>query len=128
VAAQISLAPLQELLVQQLTVAVPPEPGSPLGRALAALTDLLGAEPCAWPDEVSAAAGLRSTEVLRQVRLAYAWAGPCTLDSYLSGNGSTSTTVRLTGATGNVELALEVDGSGELLDVAISLGRAASPR
>ena len=122
-AAQISLAPLREALVQQLIVALPPAPGSPLGRTLAALTGLLGANPgAAWPSELAVAGGLRTAEVLRQLRMAYASAGSCVLDCYLAGNGSTSTTVRLLGATGSVELTLDITGSGELVRAAISLG------
>jgi hypothetical protein len=128
VAVQIRLAPLREPLVQQLSVALPPDPGSPLGRTLAALTDVLGAQPGAWPDAVAVAAGLRTAELLRQLRMAYAWAGPCALDSYLAGDGSTSTTIRLKGATGWVDLALAVSDSGDLVDAVISLGGAASPQ
>jgi hypothetical protein len=125
---QIRLAPLRDPLVQQLSVAVPPEPGSSLGRALAALTGLLGAEPGAWSDEVAVAGRLRTADMLRQLRMAYAWAGPCALDSYLAGNGTTSTTVRLSGTTGSVELALEVGEPGQLVHAAISLGEAAGPQ
>jgi CubicO group peptidase (beta-lactamase class C family) len=124
VAAQIRLAPLHEPLVQQLIVAVPPEPGSALGRTLAVLTSLLGADAGGWPDEVAVTGGLRAADVLRQLKMAYAWAGPCVLDCYLAGNGSATTTVRLAGATGSVELALEISESGELVRAAISLATA----
>jgi CubicO group peptidase (beta-lactamase class C family) len=122
VAAQISLAPLREALVQQLIVALPPAPGSPLGRTLAALTGLLSAGPGAWPSELAVAGGLRTADVLRQLRVAHAWAGSCVLDCYLAGNGSTSTAVRLLGATGRVDLAVDITGSGELVRAAVSLG------
>ena len=54
--------------------------------------------------------------------MAHTWAGACVLDSYLAGNGSSTATVRLMGATGSVELALEVTDSGQLVHAAISLG------
>jgi hypothetical protein len=54
--------------------------------------------------------------------MARAWAGDCELDSHLAGNGHTSTTVRLTGATGRVELALEVSESGDLVRAGVTLG------
>ena len=124
VAVGIRLAPLREALVQQLTVTVPAVPGSPLGRTLAALTALLGTG--TWPDDlpevIAVTGGLRPGEVLRQLRMAHAWAGACVLDSYLAGNGSTTGTVRFLGATGSVELALEVTDSGQLVRAEISLG------
>jgi Beta-lactamase len=122
VAAQIRLAPLRRPLVQQLIVAMPPEPGSPLARTLMALLGVLGADQAEWPNGVTVAAGLRADEVLRQLRIAHAWAGASVLDSYLAGNGSTAATVRLTGATGSIELALEVTESGQLVRTAMALG------
>jgi CubicO group peptidase (beta-lactamase class C family) len=121
VAVQIRLAPLRRPLVQQLIVAVPPEPGSALARTLAVLLDVLGNERADWPDGVLVAGGLRAGEVLRQLRMARAWAGSCVVDGYLAGNGSTATTVRLTGATGTVELGLEVSQAGELVRAAVAL-------
>jgi CubicO group peptidase (beta-lactamase class C family) len=122
VAAQVRLAPLQRPLVQQLTIAVPPEPGSPLARTLTALLAELAADQAEWPDGVTVAGALDADGVLRQLRMARAWAGACVLDSYLAGNGSTAATVRLTGATGGVELALEVTESGRLVRAALALG------
>jgi hypothetical protein len=121
-AAQIRLAPLRRPLVQQLIIALPPEPGSPLAHALTALLDVLGAGRAGWPDSLTVAGGLDTDEVLRQLTIARAWAGACVLDSYLAGNGSTAATVRLTGATGSVELALAVTESGQLVRVAVALG------
>jgi CubicO group peptidase (beta-lactamase class C family) len=121
VAVQIRLAPLRRPLVQQLIVAVPPEPGSPLARTLTAVLGVLGADRAEWPGGITVVGGLRADELLQQLRMAAAWAGPCVLDSYLAGNGAASTTVRLSGATGRVELALEVSESGELIRAGIGL-------
>jgi CubicO group peptidase (beta-lactamase class C family) len=121
VAVQIRLAPLREPLVQQLTVAIPSAAGSPLARTLASLIASLDADRPEWPDGVTVAGGLRIDEVLRQLRMARAWAGDCTLDSYLAGNGHTSAAVRLTGATGRVELELEVSEPGHLVRAGITL-------
>ena len=115
VAVQIKLAPLQLALVQQLIVPVPPSPGSALHEALALLIGSLAGAAADWPAGLEAAAGLDSDEALRRLRLAAAWAGPCELDCYLAGNGSTSATVLLTGAAGNVELAAETGESGGAL-------------
>ncbi len=122
VAVQISLAPLRAPLVQQLTIAIPPAPGSALALALAALIDVVNADQPLWPDGITTAGGIGVDEMLRQLRMASAWAGSCALDSYLSGNGTTSTTVRLTGGTGRIDLALEVSEAGELVRAGISLG------
>jgi len=122
VAVQIRLAPLNRTMVQQLIVAVPPDPISPLGRTLAAVVGLITADAAEWPAGVATGGGLRTDDVLRQLRMASAWAGPVELDSYLAGNGTTGTTVRLIGAAGHVELTLDVGGSGELVRAGISLG------
>ena len=115
VAVQIKLAPLQQALVQQLIVPLPPAPGSALQEVLGLLVGLLGSSAVDWPDGLDAADGLDSGEALRRLRLAAAWAGPCRLDSYLAGNGSSSATVLLTGPSGNVELTAETGGSGRAL-------------
>jgi hypothetical protein len=122
VAAQIELAPLRQPLIQQLSVAIPPDPDSPLGRALAALVGVVTAEAGDWPEGLAVAGGLRTAELLRQLRMAAVWAGSCTLDSYLAGDGATTSTVRLAGDSGRVDLALEVGGTGQLVRCAIALG------
>jgi CubicO group peptidase (beta-lactamase class C family) len=115
VAVQIKLAPLQQALVQQLIVPVPPAPGSALHEVLGLLIGSLGSGAADWPAGLEAAAGLDTGETLRRLRLAAAWAGPCELDCYLAGNGSTSATVLLTGPAGNAELTAEIGESGRAL-------------
>ncbi|HEY2079125.1 MAG TPA: serine hydrolase domain-containing protein [Streptosporangiaceae bacterium] len=115
VAVQIKLAPLQQPLVQQLIVPVPPAPGSALHEVLDLLISSLGGNAVDWPAGLAAADGLDTGEVLRRLRLAAAWAGPCRLDSYLAGNGSTTATVLLTGPSGNAELTAEIGESGRAL-------------
>ncbi|HUB40478.1 MAG TPA: serine hydrolase domain-containing protein [Streptosporangiaceae bacterium] len=115
VAVQIKLAPLQQPLVQQLILPVPPAPGSALHEVLDMLVSSLASNAVDWPAGLEAADGLDTGEVLRRLRLAAAWAGPCQLDSYLAGNGSTSTTVLLTGLSGNAELTADVGESGRAL-------------
>ena len=124
VAAEIKLAPLNRPLVQELTLAVPPAAGSPLGAAVARLTAALNSSADAWPAGIAVAGGLDAGEVLRQLRVAAAWAGACQLDSYLAGDGTTAVTVRLAGPTGRVELALQVSDSGALIRAGISLAAA----
>jgi CubicO group peptidase (beta-lactamase class C family) len=121
VAVQIKLAPLRQLLVQQLVVAVPPGPGSALRSALDQLIGVLNEAKPAWPPELPSADGLARDRVSRQLRVAAAWAGPCVLDCYEGGNGITSTTVRLTGPTGVVTLAVELDDHGQVYRAEVTL-------
>jgi CubicO group peptidase (beta-lactamase class C family) len=121
VAVQIKLAPLRQLLVQQLVVAVPPGPGSALRSALDQLIGVLNEAKPAWPPELPSADGLARDRVSRQLRVAAAWAGPCVLDCYEGGNGTTSTTVRLTGPTGVVTLAVELDDDGQVYRAEVTL-------
>jgi CubicO group peptidase (beta-lactamase class C family) len=125
VAIEIKLAPLNQPLVQELALALPPAAGSPLSLMRGRVTELLSHGATAWPDDLAVAGSLDAGRLVRQLRTAAAWAGPYELDSYLAGNGSTSATVRLVGATGRVELALEVSESGALTRAGISLGEAA---
>jgi hypothetical protein len=115
VAVQIKLAPLQQALVQQLIIAVPPAPASALHDVLDLLIRSLGSNVTDWPAGLEAADGLDTDEALRRLRLASAWAGPCQLDCYLTGNGSTTATVLLSGQSGSVELTAEVGESGRAL-------------
>jgi len=115
VAVQIKLAPLQLALVQQLSVAVPPAPGSALHEVVGLLVGSLGSNAVDWPAGLTASDGVDTSEALRRLRLAAAWAGPCRLDSYLAGNGSTSATVLLSGPSGNAELTAEIGESGRAL-------------
>jgi CubicO group peptidase (beta-lactamase class C family) len=121
VAVQIQLAPLRRPLVQQLSLAIPPDPESTLARALGLLTGALAAGAADWPAELTVGGRLQKQELLRQLRMAAAWAGRCELDSYLAGDGKSSTTARLTGADGRIDLALEVGESGQLVRCAIAL-------
>jgi CubicO group peptidase (beta-lactamase class C family) len=114
VSVTIRLAPLREPLVQQLILAIPPAEGSALDEALLALVGVLNrtGRP-EWP------AGLYATvnqgEVLRQLRMASAWAGPCQVGACLAGDGASAVTVELTGPTGRVSLTVEIAGVAALL-------------
>jgi CubicO group peptidase (beta-lactamase class C family) len=111
---QIKLAPLREPLVQQLVIAIPAAPDSALGRVLAALVAALNAGGSEWP------AGLATTadagQVLRQLRLAAAWTGPCEPGGCLAGDGISSTTIELTGPDGAATLTVEVGGPDSRLE------------
>jgi serine-type D-Ala-D-Ala carboxypeptidase/endopeptidase len=117
---QIKLAPLREPRVQQLILALPPAPGSALDQALGLLVDALNEGATTWP------AGLIATvntgQVLRQLRLAAAWAGRCEITSCLAGDGSSSVTAELTGPSGRVHLGVDIAGAdGDLQRAEVTL-------
>ena len=124
VAVQIRLAPLRQPWVQQLILALPPAPGSALADVLESLIGLVNSGAMDWPAGLETADGLSTGDVLRRLRIAAAWAGPCQIDCYLAGNGSESTTVRLSGPSGGAELTAEVSDSGRTLSrIDVSLAR-----
>jgi hypothetical protein len=59
--------------------------------------------------------------LLRQLRMAGAWAGRCRPGAYRAGNGERSTTVELDGETARLVLAVEVDAAGQLRQADIAL-------
>jgi CubicO group peptidase (beta-lactamase class C family) len=113
---QIRLAPLRAQRVQQLIVAVPPPPASVLGNALTELLGALNSGAQDWPASLTSAAS--TGHVLRQLRIAAAWAGPCELTSYLAGDGASSVTVELTGRDGRASLTVEFDADSRRLQQA----------
>ena len=121
VAVEIKLAPLRQLLVQQLAIAVPPADGSALADARDTLIATLNAAEPRWPPSLPVTDAFDTARVARELRAAGTWAGPCTLDCYLAGNGDTSTTVLMTGPTGRVTLALDLTQSGELYRTEVAL-------
>jgi CubicO group peptidase (beta-lactamase class C family) len=114
VAVEIRLAPLRQPLVQQLVVAVPPARGSNLDDVLREIVGAINATVPDWPAGLVTADGFAVDSAVRQLRLAAAWAGPGKVDCYLAGNGSTTTTVRLAGSSGNVVLEVEISEAGQL--------------
>jgi hypothetical protein len=117
---QIRLTPLRQPLVQQLTLAVPPPAGSMLHQAIRQLIGVLNGGAQDWPAGLATA--VSAGHVLRQLRIAAAWAGWCELSAYLAGDGAGSVTVELTGPDGRVVLALETGAPGpSLLRADVSL-------
>jgi CubicO group peptidase (beta-lactamase class C family) len=115
VQADIGLAPLREPLVQSLRLAVPPAPGSLLLRLLDSLIGMLNDGSAHWPDWLPAAADVDTAQVIRQLRIAAAWAGRCAVDVYRAGDGETAATVELAGPSGRVVLTVGVDDADGVL-------------
>jgi len=124
VEAEIKLSPEREPRVQYLTVAVPPAPGGPLSTLAGALVSLLNGGAQKWPAGVTAAPDVDTGLLLRQLRMAAAWAGPCQLTGYTAGDGAASATAELAGATGTLSLSVTADpATGVLLQAEVLVVR-----
>jgi serine-type D-Ala-D-Ala carboxypeptidase/endopeptidase len=114
VQAEIRLTPERHPRVQSFTLAVPPAPGTPLGRTLESLISLLNDGALDWPSAIPVSGPVDTALLLRQFRMAAAWAGRCRPGAFRAGSGDQSTTVELEGATARLLLAVAVDAAGHL--------------
>jgi len=122
VQAEIRLTPERHPRIQSLTFAMPPAPDSPLARLLASLVSLLNDGARDWPSTLPASSAVDKGLVLRQFRMAAAWAGRCRTGAFRAGNGETALMVELVGETANLVLAVVVDAAGALAQAHIMLG------
>jgi serine-type D-Ala-D-Ala carboxypeptidase/endopeptidase len=114
VQAEIRLTPEREPRVQSFTLAVPPAPDGPLGQVVTALIALLNGGARGWPPTVPVAGSVVTGVLLRQLRMAAVWAGPCRVRAFRAGNGETSSTVELDGETGRLLLSVVISPDGHL--------------
>ena len=116
---EILLTPENPPRVQSLTITMPPAADSPLWRQAQALIELLntsmadGLQP--WPAELPVSGLVDTGLLLRQLRMARAWAGPCQPGAFCGGNGTTSTVVQLDGEHAGLTLAVELEPGQQLL-------------
>jgi hypothetical protein len=123
VQAEMRLTPERPPRVQSLTLAVPPAAGSPLRAALDRIVALLNDGAEEWPSSLASAPSLDTALLLRRLRTAGAWAGPCRLTGYRSGDGETSASVSLRGEFACLVLAVVVlRPGGELHQADVMLG------
>jgi CubicO group peptidase (beta-lactamase class C family) len=118
VQAEIRLTPEQRPRVQSLVLAVPPAPDSPLGQILESLITFLNDSPPELPDSLPVSGSVDANLLLRQLRVAAAWAGRCRPGAFCAGNGETSSTVELDGETARLTLGVVVDPTEHLLQQA----------
>jgi len=118
VQAEILLTPELHARVQSVTLAVPPAPDSALGQALDQLVSLLNENASEWPPTLPASATVDTGLLLRKLRTAAAWAGPCRTGAFCRGDGETSAAVELDGVTARMVLAVTVDPAEHLLQQA----------
>ncbi len=110
---EILLTPENPPRVQSLTLTVPPAADSALWRQTQALINLLntslteGIPP--WPAELPVSGLVDTGLLLRQLRMASAWAGACQPGAFCGGNGQTSTAIELDGEHAGLTLAVELD-------------------
>jgi hypothetical protein len=119
--AELRLTPERHPRVQSLTLAVPPAPDAPLGRVLDSLISLLNFGARDWPRAVPVSGDVDTALLLRQFRMAGAWAGRCRPGVFRAGNGETSTTVELEGERARLVLAVVAGGAGQLRQAEIML-------
>ena len=110
---EILLTPQNPPRVQSLTVTMPPAADSALWRQTQALIGLLNSsltdgEP-PWPAELPVSGLVDTGLLLRQLRMARAWAGACRPGAFCGGNGQTSTVIELDGEHAGLTLAVELD-------------------
>ena len=116
---EILLTPENPPRVQSLTLTVPPAADSPLWRQTQALIDLLNA--CltegarTWPAELPVSGLVDTGLLMRQLRMASAWAGACRPGAFCGGNGQSSTVLELDGEHAGLTLAVELDPGPPLL-------------
>lgn len=121
VQAQIQLNPEPLPRVQSLALAVPPAAGSPLARALDAVTEWLNDAAAPWPDTLPITPAADAALITRRLRMAAVWAGTCAVGAYQAGNGTAATTVELIGEHATVTLSLLVNpATGELRQVDVT--------
>jgi len=121
VQAEIRLTPERDPRVQSFTLAVPPADGTRLGRVLASLISLLNDGARDWPSALPVSSPVSTGLLLRQLRMAGAWAGRCRRGGFRAGDGERSTTVELDGETARLVLAVAVDAAGHLRQADIML-------
>jgi CubicO group peptidase (beta-lactamase class C family) len=120
---EIRLSPQRPARVQSLILAVPPAGGSPLRLALDRVVALMNDGATSWPASIPAVPSLDRALLIRRLRMAAAWAGPCRTGAYRAGDGETSVTVELDGEFTRLLLTVAVDRAGGLLQQAeVTLG------
>src|SRR5262245_55358593 len=112
--AGLRLTPGRPPRVQSLTLAVRPPPDAPLARVLDSLGSLLNSGADDWPRSLPVSGDVDTGLLLRQFRMAGAWAGRCRQGVFRAGNGETSTTVELEGERARLVLAVVAGGAGQL--------------
>ncbi len=114
-AVEIKLTPEDPPRVQALSLAVPPAWDGPLWQRTQQIISLLNASAPGWPADLPVAELLDTGLLVRQLRMAAAWAGQCRAGAFSNGDGNTSVTVELTGEHARLSLAVQLDQAQRVL-------------
>src|SRR6266545_3987433 len=115
VQAEILLTPERHPRVQSVTLAVPPEADSALGRALGRLVPMLNDPASEWPPALPVSATVDTGWLLRQFRAVSAWAGHCRAGAFCRGDGETFAAIEVDGETAKFVMEVIVDPVRHLL-------------
>ena len=115
VQAEILLTPERHPRVQSVTLAVPPDPDSALGRAPGRLVPMLNDPASEWPSALPVSATVDTGWLLRQFRAAGAWAGRCQAGAFCRGDGETFAAIEVDGETARFVMEVIVDPVRQLL-------------
>jgi hypothetical protein len=106
------LSPERPPRVQSLELTSIPDPPSGLTEIAERVVALLDGPGPAWPDEIALGDGLDRPALDRELRATEAVFGPLTLGPAVAGDGVREASWRLSGARGDVTLAIEIDSAG----------------
>jgi CubicO group peptidase (beta-lactamase class C family) len=106
---EILLTPEKPPRIQTLNLTTALPPGDRLSPIVDEIIAVLNDPSPAFPSSIAIAPSLDRAKLTRLMRLAAAWAGTCRRAEVRSGDGETATTIRITGASGNLMLALKTD-------------------
>jgi CubicO group peptidase (beta-lactamase class C family) len=115
-AVEIRLTPEAPPRVQSLTLTVPPAPGSPLAEAIQAILSLLNGGSRDWPADLPVSPSVDTGLLMRQLRMASAWAGSCRAGAWSGGNGQITSVVELDGEHARLSLAVELSADTHRLN------------
>jgi CubicO group peptidase (beta-lactamase class C family) len=106
---EIRLTPEKPPRIQTLGLTTAMRPNDRLRVMVDEITAALNNRSPAFPSSIATAPSVDREKLDRLMRLASAWAGTCQRVEVRAGDGETATTVRITGASGNLMLTLKTD-------------------
>jgi hypothetical protein len=112
---EIRLTPEKPPRIQTLGLTTAMRPNDRLRVMVDEITAALNNRSPAFPSSIATAPSVDREKLDRLMRLASAWAGTCQRVEVRAGDGETATTVRITGASGNLMLTLKTDQENVLV-------------
>jgi CubicO group peptidase (beta-lactamase class C family) len=117
----ILMTPQLPALVQSLVLIPIPDPSPRLGSVIGAVMTELNSDRPRWPQDLATTVDLDRPELTRQLRLAADRAGRCELGETIGGDGTTTSTVLLSGSHASLALTVSVDpDSGAVRDLVVA--------